>query len=76
MAFFVPESKGQSNKNDEVDGRIDLSLLALGKKIGLSFLEINELRSSDLIELAKCFSGTNEEKPKEATQEDIDNFFG
>lgn len=56
--------------------RVEISLLALGKKVGLSFGEINELRSSDLIDLARSFSGADDDKPKEATQEDIDSFYG
>lgn len=53
-----------------------MSLIAIGKKIGLDFSEINELRSSDLLELAKRYMGANDDAPREATQADIDRFFG
>ena len=75
MAFFVAESKDQSQSED-VEDRLDLSLIAIGKKIGLDFSEINELRSSDLLELAKRYMGANDDTPREATQADIDRFFG
>jgi CO dehydrogenase/acetyl-CoA synthase beta subunit len=51
-------------------------LLAIGKKAGLSFVEMNELSVSDLLELARSFAGNDEDKPREATQEDIDAFYG
>ena len=57
--------------------RLELDLLAIGKRLGLSFEEINNLRSSDLIELAKSYMGSEEDKgPREATQQDIDAFYG
>lgn len=74
MAFFVPESKGQPKKGKEPT-RLDTYLLSIGKKIGLSFVEINELRIIDLIDLAKDYSGVEDDKPREATQEDIDAFY-
>ncbi|MNR93711.1 hypothetical protein D3C72_247710 [compost metagenome] len=55
---------------------MEIELLALGKKIGLTFSEINELRVNDLFEVAKCFSGIEDDKPQEATQSDIDAFYG
>ncbi|WP_267890483.1 hypothetical protein [Paenibacillus bouchesdurhonensis] len=41
----------------------------------MSFTEINELRVIDLIDLAKDFAGAEDNKPREATQEDIDAFY-
>lgn len=76
MAFFVEVSKGQSSNNDENTVRIDISLIAVGKRIGMSFSEINELSSSDLLELARQFTGSKDNKPKQATQNDIDAFYG
>ena len=72
----MPEPKGQSKSNGQVDERLEISLLVVGKRIGLSFLEMNELRSVDLLDMAKVFSGREDDKPKEATQADIDSFFG
>lgn len=72
----MPESKGQSGTNEESDGKLALRLLALGKKSGLSFAEINELRATDLLDLARFYAGTDDDKPKEASQDDIDAFYG
>lgn len=51
-------------------------LLAIGKKAGLSFVEMNELSVSDLLDLAKSFSGVKDDTPREAEQADIDAFYG
>ncbi|UNL94013.1 hypothetical protein CPY53_10870 [Paenibacillus polymyxa] len=59
------------------DSHLEMDLLAIGKRIGLSFTEINDLRCQDLIDLARSFTGSdNEEETKEATQDDIDAFYG
>jgi len=56
-------------------------LLAIGKRAGLSFEEINELRVRDLIAYAEIMIATNDDDrkkvnhPKRATQEDIDRFY-
>lgn len=56
-------------------------LLAIGKRAGLSFEEINELRVRDLIAYAEIMIATNDDdrkkvnRPKKATQEDIDRFY-
>lgn len=49
--------------------------MAVGKRIGLSFAEMNELRVSDLFDLAHSYSGSKNDTPREAEQEDIDAFF-
>lgn len=72
----MEESKEQSNSSAGTEERLDISLLALGKRVGLSFAEMNELRSEDLIQLARCYAGSDEKKPREATQSDIDAFYG
>lgn len=43
--------------------------------MGLSYLEINEMRVCDLIDLSKSYSNSDEDEKVEATQEDIDAFF-
>jgi hypothetical protein len=50
-------------------------LLAIGKRAGLSFSEINELRVRDLLAYADIYIGNKEQKTRMATQEDIDRFF-
>ncbi|NMB42370.1 MAG: hypothetical protein GX996_10635 [Firmicutes bacterium] len=52
-----------------------LDLLALGKRSGLTFEEMNELRVRDLVGLVESYVGTKKEGPREATQEDIDAFY-
>ncbi|WP_283772058.1 hypothetical protein [Paenibacillus sp. J31TS4] len=42
----------------------------------MNFAEMNELRIRDLLDLAKCYSGAEEDGPRDATQGDIDAFFG
>lgn len=76
MAFLVEEKNSRGNKRNIK--RVDIELLAIGKHIGLSFAEINELRVCDLLALADSYTGANEkganekEVIREATQADID----
>lgn len=69
---------GKSSNQDlpEIElERIDLELLAIGKKAGLSFEEISMLRVRDLIKFVSIFAGTDEDKSvKQAGQEDFDSF--
>lgn len=75
-AFFVQTSKNSSKSKHKPSDDIVSDLLAIGKKAGLSFVEMNELTVSDMLDLAKSFSGVKDDKPRKATQEDIDTFFG
>jgi len=50
--------------------------LVIGKRLGLSFAEINELRVMDLLDMAEAFVGNGSSAPREATQADIDAFYG
>jgi hypothetical protein len=50
-------------------------LLAIGKRTGLSFVEMNELRVRDLIAYANIYPGKKKRQDRMATQEDIDRFF-
>lgn len=47
-------------------------MLAIGKRTGLSFDEINMLRVSDLIKYVNIYTGTEKNKPRKASQADID----
>lgn len=71
MAFFVEVSRKASKGQPELE-RIDLELIAIGKKAGLAFSEINEFRVRDLLAYVEIFTGSKKEKPRMATQEDID----
>ena len=54
---------------------MDLELLAIGKKAGLSFDEMNLLRVRDLLKFVQIYTGNNEEtEVRQATQADFDGF--
>ena len=54
---------------------MDLELLAIGKKAGLSFEEINMFRVRDLIKFVQIYTGNDEEtEVRQATQADFDGF--
>lgn len=42
----------------------------------MSFMEINDLKASDLIDFVRFYSGKEDEGPREADQDDIDAFYG
>jgi len=73
----VRESKESSHPGDK-ESRLEIDLLAIGKRIGLSMEEMCELTCSDLIDLARSYTGQEEKEkgPREATQADIDAFYG
>lgn len=79
--FFVEEAEQKLNdiETHEMPERPDLTWLAIGKRAGLSFEEMNELRIRDLREYVDAYVDTYVDKPKRkarmATQEDIDRFF-
>jgi hypothetical protein len=81
MAFFVeetpqsqfPQRKEQNNVNFE---DLEISILATAKKAGLSFMELNELRVCDYIKFMEIYTGEGENKPRRATQDDIDRLLG
>lgn len=74
MVFFV-EAESNGEPGDEEPDRMDLELLAIGKKIGLSFDEINVFRVRDLIKFVRIYAGnTGENTVRQATQADFDSF--
>lgn len=73
MDFFVIETKGKS-KSSKTNSRMEIDILAIGKRVGLSFSEMNDLRVQDLLDLAKSYSG-EKESVREADQDDIDRFY-
>lgn len=78
MDFFV-KGRGESPSPQAQDNDLnnfEIELLAIGKKIGLSFAELNELRVTDLFAMAEIYSGRKGDKPRAATQVDIDAFYG
>jgi hypothetical protein len=75
--FFVEEAEQNENNSivTEKPERLDLELLVIGKRTGLSFVEINELRVRDLLTYADIYMGDKKPRRRIATQEDIDRFF-
>ncbi|MGG3776575.1 hypothetical protein [Geobacillus stearothermophilus] len=59
--------------------RLDLELLVMGKRSGLSFSEMNELTINDLIKFINIYvdmeTGKRKQRRRMATQADIDAFF-
>ena len=75
MGFFIKENNTENSvSNDMQSNRFEIDILAIGKKIGVSFEEMNELSVQDFIDLAQSFLGEKDKK-REATQQDIDKFF-
>ena len=74
MAFFVEVSLDPS-KSDRDPERLDLELIALGKRSGLSMAEINEFRVRDLLAYVRVYTGAEDNRPRIANQKDIDKFF-
>jgi len=72
------EVSDNGEPSDEEPDRMDLELLAMGKKAGLSFEEINLLRVRDLIKFVRIYAGNGEEdterQVRQATQADFDSF--
>ena len=74
----VPEGE-QNESNAEPLKRPDLELLVMGKRVGLSFMEMNELTVNDLVEFVDIYvkreTGKTKPRRRAATQADIDAFF-
>ena len=68
------EASGKDSQENKETATV-LDLLALGKRSGLTFEEMNELRVRDLVGMVESYTGTKKEGPREATQEDIDAFY-
>lgn len=77
-----PENPGQRKKQNNNDLKedffedLELSIIVTAKKAGLSFVELNELRVCDYIKFMEIYTGEIENKPKQATQDDIDRLLG
>ncbi|GED71362.1 hypothetical protein BRE01_50640 [Brevibacillus reuszeri] len=53
-----------------------MDILSVGKRIGLTFMEMNDLRIRDLFDLVKSYAGGREDEPRNANQSDIEAFYG
>ena len=69
------EAESNGEPSDTEPDRMDLELLAIGKKMGLSFDEMNMFRVRDLIKFVRIYTGNDEEtEVRQATQADFDSF--
>ena len=72
------ESNGSGEPTDteaEPPDRLDLELLVVGKKMGLSFDEMNMFRVRDLIKFVRIYTGNDEEtEVRQANQADFDRW--
>lgn len=77
MAFFVQQDySNQQSQQPASTENLALKVLVIGKKMGLTFQEMNELRLKDLFLMADIYCGEEPPGVREATQEDIDRLFG
>lgn len=75
MAFFV-KTKNKEKESEKSDCNITVLLYTLAKRIGLTLQELNEMSTQTLVDIISAYAGEDDSKPKEATQADIDSFFG
>lgn len=74
LTVFFVEAEGSSDAGEAEPERMDLELLVLGKKAGLTFAEINMFRVRDLIKFVRIYTDNDEDTVKQATQADFDSF--
>ena len=69
------EAESNGEPSDTEPDRMDLELLAIGKKAGLTFDEMNLLRVRDLLKYVQIYTGNDEEtEVRQATQADFDRW--
>ena len=69
------EANDNGEPSDTEPDRMDLELLAIGKKAGLSFDEINLFRVRDLLKYIQIYTGNDEgAEIRQATQADFDRW--
>jgi hypothetical protein len=72
-----PKNQSQQKKQSNIDfNDLELSILVSAKKAGLSFVELNDLRVCDYVKFMEIYTGEADNKPKQATQDDIDRLLG
>lgn len=76
MAFFVQQGHSNQDNQQTSTENLALKVLVIGKKMGLTFQEMNELRLQDLFLMADIYCGEEPPGVREATQEDIDRLYG
>jgi len=69
------EAESNGEPSDTEPDRMDLELLAMGKKTGLTFEEMNLFRVRDLLKFVQIYTGNDEEtEVRQATQADFDRW--
>ena len=70
------EASDNGEPSDTEPERMDLELLAIGKKTGLTFEEMNLFRVRDLLKFVQIYTGNDEETEtvRQATQADFDRW--
>ena len=69
------ETNDNGEPSDTEPDRMDLELLAIGKKAGLTFDEMNLLRVRDLLKYVQIYTGNDEgTEVRQATQADFDRW--
>ena len=70
------ETNDNGEPSETEPDRMDLELLAIGKKAGLTFDEMNLLRVRDLLKYVQIYTGNEEETEtvRQATQADFDRW--
>ncbi len=71
------ESNGEATDTEsDPPERMDLQLLVVGKKMGLTFDEINMFRVCDLVKFVHIYAAQQEERDtvRQANQSDFDSF--
>ena len=69
------EANDNGEPSDTEPDRMDLELLVMGKKTGLTFEEMNLFRVRDLLKFVQIYTGNDEEtEVRQATQADFDRW--
>lgn len=68
------EASGPKNNKSESEPveNVEIVLLVMAKRVGLSFIELNELSLNDVLIFSRLFFGVKSKQAKKAAQADID----
>lgn len=74
--FVTPKKLTDSNHTEEKENyNYEISLLVIAKKVGLSFDELNYFTLDEFYDFVDIYIGDEEDRPRQASQNDIDNFY-
>lgn len=76
MPPFVTSRKLKKNSKPAKDFNYEVSILVMAKQTGLSFEELNMMTLQEFVDYVDMWVGDEDNnEPRMATQEDIDNFY-